>query len=113
MNRSSESAWSEPARWSMGLLADADWSGATWIGCDEAADEGVEIDDVKAAQWLWYPEGNPRHDAPVATRYFRRTLTIPADRQVVRAIAFFAGDDQCVFVGQRDARWASGAGTRT
>ena len=37
------SAWSEPAVWSMGLLADADWSGAAWIGCDEAGDDGIEI----------------------------------------------------------------------
>ena len=65
----------------MGLLTEADWSGAKWIGCDEPADEGVKTDDVKAAQWLWYPEGKPAHDVPVATRYFRRTLTIPADRQ--------------------------------
>ena len=82
--------------WSMGLLADADWSGAAWIGCDEAGDDGVEIADVKAAQWLWFPEGNPTHDAPVATRYFRRTLSLPGGRRVVRAVAFFAGDDLCV-----------------
>ena len=91
------SAWSEPALWTMGILHDADWAGAKWIGCDEPADEGLEITDVKAAQWLWFPEGNPAQDAPVATRYFRRTLTIPADRRIVRAICFFAGDDQCVF----------------
>ena len=90
------SAWSEPAVWSMGLLADVDWSGAAWIGCDEANDDGIEIADVKAAQWLWFPEGNPTHDAPVATRYFRRTLSLPDGRRVVRALAFFAGDDLCV-----------------
>jgi alpha-L-rhamnosidase len=95
--RNNVSAWSEPVLWSMGLLTDEDWSGAAWIGCDEAGDEGVEIRDVKAAQWLWFPEGNPAHDAPVATRYFRRMLTIPDGRRVVRALAFFAGDDQCVF----------------
>ena len=80
----------------MGLLADRDWQGAAWIGCDEARDEGIDIGDVKTAQWLWYPEGQPNHDAPVAARYFRRTLTIPADRKLVRALAFFAGDDLCV-----------------
>ncbi|MGO8745080.1 MAG: family 78 glycoside hydrolase catalytic domain, partial [Thermoguttaceae bacterium] len=90
------SAWSEPSLWTMGLLHTADWAGAQWIGCDEPGDEGLAIDDVKAAQWLWFPEGNPAHNAPVATRYFRRTLTIPADRPIVRAIGFIAGDDQCV-----------------
>ncbi|MHB8953470.1 MAG: family 78 glycoside hydrolase catalytic domain [Pirellulaceae bacterium] len=92
----SVSAWSEPAMWSMGLLSDADWSGAAWIGRDEASNDGIEIADVKAAQWLWFPEGKPSHDAPVATRYFRRTLALPEGRRVARALAFFAGDDQCV-----------------
>jgi hypothetical protein len=27
-----ESAWSEPSQWTMGLLTDADWKGAKWIG---------------------------------------------------------------------------------
>jgi alpha-L-rhamnosidase len=95
--RNSPSAWSEPAEWSMGLLTDADWAGAKWIGLDEAEDDGIEIADVKTAHWLWFPEGNPAQDAPVATRYFRRTLTVPAGRKIARALAFFAGDDLCVF----------------
>jgi len=89
------SAWSQPACWSMGLLTESDWHGAAWIGCDEPVDEGIETRDIQTAQWLWYPEGQPAYDAPVATRYFRRTLAIPADRRIVRAIAFFAGDDEC------------------
>ena len=31
-----ESAWSEPAHWSMGLLSQTDWK-AKWIGCDKAS----------------------------------------------------------------------------
>src|SRR5262249_28643061 len=27
-------------------------------------------------QWVWFDEGDPLTDAPVATRYFRRTFTI-------------------------------------
>lgn len=91
-----ESRWSEPAKWTMGLLRDADWAGAQWIGCDDAPEDGLDLKEFKSAQWLWFPEGNPAHDAPVATRYFRRTLTIPADRPIARALAFIAGDDQCV-----------------
>jgi len=75
----------------------ADWAGAKWIGLDAPGDAGVEIADVKSAQWLWFPEGRPAHHAPAAARYFRRTLAIPADRKVTRALAFFAGDDLCVF----------------
>ena len=87
------SAWSEPAFWSMGLLTEQDWLGAKWIGLDERDDEGIDIADIKAAQWLGYPEGNYSRDAPVATRYFRRDISLPNNRRVTNAICLFAGDD--------------------
>ncbi len=31
-----ESAWSAPAKWTMGVLNDADWAGAKWIGAPDA-----------------------------------------------------------------------------
>ena len=37
------------------------------------------------AQWIWFPEGQPEKAAPVGTRYFRRVITLPADRTVKRA----------------------------
>ena len=47
---------------------------------------------LSGAHWIWYPEGNPASDAPVATRYLRRTFTAPAgpytDAQLV-----VTGDD--------------------
>jgi hypothetical protein len=30
------SSWSPPAQWTMGVLADADWSGAKWLGAPDA-----------------------------------------------------------------------------
>ena len=36
-------AWSEPASWSMGLLNKADWKGATWIAYEKLADSAVNI----------------------------------------------------------------------
>ncbi len=50
------SDWSQPAFWSMGLLDPDDWNNAQWIGLDRSDDEGIEITDVKAANWLWFPE---------------------------------------------------------
>ncbi|MDG1897944.1 MAG: family 78 glycoside hydrolase catalytic domain, partial [Fuerstiella sp.] len=87
------SAWSRPARWSMGLLTPAEWKNAMWIGLDQVDDPGIEITDIKAANWLWYPEGNAAFDAPVETRYFRRDIVVPNDRRITRALAFCAGDD--------------------
>ncbi len=50
------SAWSKPARWTMGLLDPRDWT-ARWIGLDS----GEETDDVatllKDAAWIWFPGG--------------------------------------------------------
>jgi hypothetical protein len=44
--------------------------------------------------WIWYPEGDPTKDAPVAPRYFRRLFTLPANRPVSRAILRVAADDR-------------------
>jgi alpha-L-rhamnosidase len=48
--------------------------------------------DLTNAHWIWYPEGDPTVEAPVATRYLRRTFTAPAgpytDAQLV-----VTGDD--------------------
>ena len=47
---------------------------------------------LTGAHWIWYPEGSPETDAPVATRYLRRTFTAPngpyTDAQLV-----VTGDD--------------------
>ncbi|MBM4092487.1 MAG: hypothetical protein FJ276_24150 [Planctomycetes bacterium] len=89
--------FSAPASWSMGLLEEAEWCGAKWIGRAEPDEEGVSVADLKQAQWLWYPEGNAAHDAPTEARHFRRRLTLPNDAQIERAFCFFAGDDVCTF----------------
>ena len=40
---------------------------------------------LKGAKWIWFPEGNPAVKAPVAERYFRQTITLPADRKIKKA----------------------------
>lgn len=57
-----ESAWSPPAAWTMGLLADADWAGARWITAAGATNTGparksigyhageTKVDEVKWVQ---------------------------------------------------------------
>jgi alpha-L-rhamnosidase len=90
------SAWSEPAHWSMGLLLATDWH-AKWIGLDEPPGSRAAKDVLGAAQWVWFPEGQPEKDAPVGTRFFRRTITLPADRPVKRATLFFTADDSGEF----------------
>ncbi len=59
------SNWSEPAHWSMGLLAATDWK-AHWIGRDEAEPKS----SLTNCFWIWFPEGHAEKSAPVGTRYF-------------------------------------------
>jgi alpha-L-rhamnosidase len=86
------SGWSEPARWTMGLLQPSDWH-AKWIGLDEPAAGKAANKVLGGAQWIWYPEGQPEKDAPIGTRYFRRVATLPADRSVKQGSLFFTADN--------------------
>ncbi len=83
------SDWSVPARWTMGLLEEADWS-ARWIGKDEAEEAAPPIE----ADWIWYPEGTPQQSAPPDPRYFRRVFTLPEGRPILRAVFAGTADNQ-------------------
>ncbi|MCC6698831.1 MAG: family 78 glycoside hydrolase catalytic domain [Candidatus Hydrogenedentes bacterium] len=84
-----ESKWSKPAMWTMGLLTPAEWKGS-WIGLD-----GVETaTDLSGGKWIWFPEGTPAQSGPVASRFFRRVITLPADRTLRKASAQFAADNR-------------------
>ncbi|MBP7825545.1 MAG: family 78 glycoside hydrolase catalytic domain [Verrucomicrobia bacterium] len=83
------SAWSQPARWSMGLLQAGDWQGQ-WIGKEAAGKTPV----LEGCSWIWFPEGQPERAAPVATRFFRRTFDLPANRAVRQAELLLTGDNQ-------------------
>jgi alpha-L-rhamnosidase len=84
------SAWSAPAKWTMGILSDADWR-AQWIGQDGAEQTNV----LRDTSWIWFPEGEPNISAPSETNYFRRVITIPAGRTIKRAIWQYTGDNEC------------------
>lgn len=44
--------------------------------------------------WIWFPEGDPKRDAPVASRYFRRVFVVPAPNTVRRARIMLSADDK-------------------
>ncbi len=90
-----ESAWSEPATWTMGVLDAALWK-ASWIGHDAPIEDRSEsaAHAIDAAKWIWYPEGNPAESAPVGSRYFRRAFELPAGKTVRSAQLAVAADNQ-------------------
>ncbi len=103
--------WSEPARWTVGLLRASDWT-ADWIGFDE-----YEINGVRTAQdaplirfdglkWTRVPHGLWKFNnvtwesapgtAPAAGSpkvYFRRRFHIPPGRPIRRATFLLTCDD--------------------
>ena len=48
------------------------------------------------ARWVWFPEGNPVEDAPGETRYFRRTVKLPEDREIKKAAFLLTADNSFV-----------------
>lgn len=88
------SAWSPAARFSMGLLRPEDWQ-AKWIGTEEssavvATHPLVEV----AARWIWAAGVDAANAAPSGTRYFRRTVDVPADRRIRKGELVLAGDNE-------------------
>ena len=83
------SGWSKPAFWSMGLLAATDWK-ARWIGLDEPETQS----SLSGTSWIWFSEGEPEKNAPIGTRFFRRSLELPADRKVKSAHWLVSGDNE-------------------
>ena len=52
--------------------------------------------NLEGCSWIWFPEGDPTHDAPGGQpRFFRRSFTLPAEKSIARARLLFAADNQC------------------
>jgi len=48
---------------------------------------------LKAAKWIWFPEGNPQQDAPAAKRFFRLNFMLP-EKTAQGAILRVSADDK-------------------
>ena len=87
------SDWSPAATWTMGLLKPSDWQGG-WL----AGPPNPMAGNLKGCNWIWYPEanGNPKVDAPVGTRYFRKTFSVRADSALTGATLLMSADNSYV-----------------
>jgi alpha-L-rhamnosidase len=84
-----QSAWSQPAFWTMGILDPADWDGAKWIGLD-GEDATNYMSDTS---WIWYPSTG--QGIAAGTNYFRKVIVLPPDRRIIRAKFIYTGDNEC------------------
>ena len=89
------SAWSRSAHWEMGLLTEADWKGAAWIGNADSDSAQTASDTLAGSSWIWFPEaeGNPAVSAPQGTRWFRHVFVVPAGSRPLSAQLSFSADD--------------------
>ena len=100
-NSGSASGWSQPAWFETAFLDPSQFQG-DWIGDPHPL-------SLDGANWIWYPEGSPASSAPVATRYFRREVDIPAGETLARASFLITADDQfVVYVNGQEAGQSSG-----
>ncbi len=86
----SASAWSPPATWTMGLLNAADWQGG-WLASTNSS--GFSL---TGCNWIWYNEGNTASSAPVATRYFRKSVSVRTDSALTAATLLLTADNSYV-----------------
>ncbi len=63
-----------------------------WVGTAPPSTE----DGIRQSNWIWFPEGDPAVDAPIAPRFFRRTFDVPADNPVEHASLRITADDRYI-----------------
>ncbi len=87
-----ESAWSDPATWTMGLLQPSDWK-TEWIGYDKARQKiDLPEADLNPAKWIWQA-ADPPLNAAAGHRLFVSSFTLPADAKIAKAELLAIGDD--------------------
>ncbi len=69
-----------------------------------AQEKRISLD---GASWIWFPEGKPTTDAPVAKRYFRRTFVLPSGETISAATLSVSADD--AFVAQLNGQTVGSA----
>ena len=86
------SAWSKTAHWSMGLLDQAEWREAAWIGSDQSRQVELPSAPFEGAKWIWHA-GDKGASKPQGHRLFVTTLRLPDDAKVEKAELLATGDD--------------------
>lgn len=100
------STWSNPAFWTMGVLAQEDWANAQWIGLEAGETPHPLEEPLKSAKWIWYPEDNPAGAAKPGTIFLRKVFMVQAEAG--DAVLLAAADNQArIFVnGERLGDWS-------
>ena len=96
-NTSWDDAMRLPGSWQVGLAKKFLERLGSWWELEPHPD-WVTVDatgpTVQWGDWIWFPEGDPAKDAPVAKRYFRKTLEIPVGERIASATLSLSADDK-------------------
>jgi alpha-L-rhamnosidase len=84
------SAWSDPARWIVGVAKPGDWK-AKWIGANAATRPQA---DLAGAQWIWAGDAERVDKAAVGKRWFRKTFEVASSAGAGAAMLEITADDQ-------------------
>lgn len=90
--------WSQPARWSIGLLTDSDWQ-AQWIGLDATPPSNEAVLDTATREDLgrqpWVYADLPESKTSPLNACLRGTFTVDPARKPVSAILAVVPDQRC------------------
>ena len=93
------SAWSAPARWSMGLLSVADWQ-AQWIGYDAAYSPTTaltaNIGLFNTAGLSWVSYSGQSAQGGVYSSALRKQVVLPAGQAITNAVVALYADNFCI-----------------
>ena len=64
-----------------------------WVPAPPSVLADETADPLAHAKWIWFKEGNPAANAPVAKRFFRRVVTLDPDAKVETAQVFITADN--------------------
>ena len=87
-----ESPWSEPARWSIGLLQPPDWQGQ-WIGYDKPRQIELPEAQFEGGKWICLAR-DARLDAAKASRVFLGSIKLPPVAEIAEAELMIAAADE-------------------
>lgn len=78
------SAWSRPARWTMGLM-ESEAFRARWIAAPDPPTHPLD-----GCVWIWHPDEETLPNSPTGTVTFRKTIVLPAQTRPVQAVLLLA-----------------------
>ncbi|OGU30180.1 MAG: hypothetical protein A2057_05795 [Ignavibacteria bacterium GWA2_35_9] len=91
--------WSQPAKWTMGLLSKKDWK-AKWIGYDEWEKEEKQKEKLQFEagedNWIWYPLDKTKDKKGMGKYFFRKTFEVKQLNEISAAEILITADERFI-----------------